>query len=1156
MDPERWQKIEAAFHAALECPAGRREAFLHDLCGGDAELAAEVESLLAHDDSQASFIERPAVEVLAQRTPRQSRSDARDTDNATLLVETPSIGRHEGDVLHTGQVVQNYRVLQKIGAGGMGEVYLAEDLRLGRRVALKVLPSGVEAGVEASRRFEREARAASALNHPHIVTIYTIDEHAGLHFIGMEYIEGETLKDRLARGPLELEDVIRLGLEVADAIGAAHGIGIIHRDLKPGNILLTATGQAKIVDFGLAKFGGTSPGPDGGDLSAAVVTSGGLSQSGSISGTAAYMSPEQTRGAALDFRSDLYSLGCVLYEAATGSRAAAGDTIAEVIHNVRLVEPPRPGSIRRGLPRTFDLLIRRLLAKDPGQRYNSADEVAADLRRLRSRLGVHRFVRRAWLPAAAGLVVLALIAGWLSVERARTRWASENLPRVETLLNDNRFFEAYDLAQSIEMRLPDDPDLARLKPWITDELTVTTEPPGARVFLRRYQKDDSGSFPPRQLIGTTPLEGIEIARGDYVLTVEKEGYVPFRRTISSALGRIENGLWIPGALRHAELARTPSGSFEFKADAHAPIVVHLKLVEASLAPDRMVFVPGGEYQLAGWDRPTDESIVLSDYFIDLYEVTNREFREFVEAGGYDDRRYWKHPIVKGGIELPWEQAMAELKDPGRNGPASWPARGFPQHKENHPVTNVTWYEAAAYAEFRGKQLPSVYQWEKAARDGQRTVMWSSVMPWGLTGLHEDLRDRANVMSVRSGRGTLPVGSFEFGISPYGCYDMAGNVVEWCRNPRPEGFTTAASSWHDGPNLFGAFGEYPGFYNSETLGFRCALAASRSGDEGAMLLPDKDTEPEFAPLSEETFRLMRSHYEYDRPRPADATVEGRFDPQRLATLLQADLDARIVEEVETDDWRRLKVSFVGAERQKVSGPVPENRRALAYLWLPKHAQPPYQVINYKPGGASYQGVMVWQETEVVCGPFLYGGRAVFVTVVEGMRDRELPPNWIEPEPGSVAYREMMVYDTIDQRRGLDYLETRDDIDRDRCVCMGLSQGGYDLVTMAVEERFQGVLLLSAGIGSTVPKTIAEANAVNFAPYIRGPKLMIHGRYDESLPFRTRALPLFHLLSEPKELIVLDTGHFPPMDQWVPPAIQWLDRVLGPVNSVGSAGEHRL
>jgi hypothetical protein len=358
--------------------------------------------------------------------------------------------------------------------------------------------------------------------------------------------------------------------------------------------------------------------------------------------------------------------------------------------------------------------------------------------------------------------------------------------------------------------------------------------------------------------------------------------------------------------------------------------------------------------------------------------------------------------------------------------------------------------------------------------------------------------------------------------------MCGNVTEWCLNPRPNGFAALGGSWRDGPHTFAQFGRYPGFYRSDTLGFRCAMTVTpSSNDQGAMPLLNAKSRVNLTPVSQEEYRLIRTHYEYDK-KP---------------------LEAEVIETVETADWRRLKIRYVGAKAQRTEGFIPLKQRALAYLWLPKNSQPPYQVIFYKPGAASYQGLLAPQETEVVCGPFLKAGRAVYEVVIEGMRERDLPADWKQPDPHTVAYRDMMVYDTLDQRIGLDYLAERseNDIDLEKIACMGLSSGGYDLITMTVEDRFKAIFLLSAGLGIEEGEhTIPAADPVNFAPYLRAPKLMIHGRYDEGLPLKTAALPLFKLLSQPKELIVLDTGHFPPISQWYPVAQAFFDRELGPVN----------
>ncbi len=277
----------------------------------------------------------------------------------------------------------HYRLLSKIGSGGMGEVYKAEDTKLGRTVAIKVLPESANEKLVAKRRFLKEAQSASALNHPNIVTIHAIEEFEGLDFIVMEYIEGQTLKAMIERdGALPLANLLDTGTQVADALAAAHEIGLIHRDVKSANILVTPRGHAKVLDFGLAKIVRTLA--DGVDGEAPTIEN--LTDQGTVLGTAAYMSPEQTRGDVLDVRSDIFSFGCVLYEAATRSLPFTGPSMLAVMHAIATTDPTPPSRIRPGLPREFDLIIERALAKEKERRYASVAEIADALRSLRATL--------------------------------------------------------------------------------------------------------------------------------------------------------------------------------------------------------------------------------------------------------------------------------------------------------------------------------------------------------------------------------------------------------------------------------------------------------------------------------------------------------------------------------------------------------------------------------------------------------------------------------------------------------------------------------------------------------------------------------------------------------------------------------------------------
>ncbi len=356
MTSEQWLRIKDVLEQIEDCPPERRESVLAEICAGDGQLRREVQSLLAYE-TQAEELDR-AAEASTRR----------------------------GFAQRIGTVVSRYRILEVLGVGGMGLVYGAEDIRLGRRVALKFLPDAMAADPIALNRFEREARAASALNHPNICTIHGIEEHEGQPFLVMELLEGVTLGSRIAAGPIPLDEVMELALQMAAALEAAHSRGIVHRDIKPANVFVTTQGQAKILDFGLAKVQ-QADGPEEIDTQDAR---GGpppvdlnLTKTGAAMGTSGYMSPEQVRGEKLDMRADLFAFGLVLYEMATGVRAFAGETTA-IANYKTLHEAPRPmREIRPEIPRRLEEIVAKALQKSCAARHQSAAEMRADLAQVR-----------------------------------------------------------------------------------------------------------------------------------------------------------------------------------------------------------------------------------------------------------------------------------------------------------------------------------------------------------------------------------------------------------------------------------------------------------------------------------------------------------------------------------------------------------------------------------------------------------------------------------------------------------------------------------------------------------------------------------------------------------------------------------------------------
>jgi len=539
---ERARRLEQLYHSALEQAESERDAFLQSACSADLELRRDVESLLTHDKGAETFMEVPALEVAALMVARQ-RGQPKD----------------EGDAAIIGSTISHYEIIEKLGGGGMGVVYKARDRRLGRLVALKFLPEDFARDPTAIVRFQREARAASSLNHRNICTIYDIGEEARRAFIAMEYLDGQTLKHVIESRPMESKRMLPLAIQIAEALDAAHRHGIIHRDVKPANIFVTREGQVKVLDFGLAKLARTGHGIAAESTLSSLdgIAEEQLTSTGTAIGTVAYMSPEQARGEELDVRTDLFSLGVVFYEMATGQVAFGGTAAAVVFDAILHRDPLSNTRLNSELPEGVTQIIAKALQKDREQRYQSAAEVLGDLQAIAA--GRHaqvagRVVSRGklWLTAVAMGAIVAAMAVGLSFRQRRSHKLTEKdtvvLADFANGTGDPVFDDTLKTALSISLRqspflnLLADSDVAKILRLMTRPASTKLTSEVVRELCQRagskaYISGSIDSLGKEYVLG---LKAVDCQSGDTL--TERQVTAESKEKVLDALGKATSKL--------------------------------------------------------------------------------------------------------------------------------------------------------------------------------------------------------------------------------------------------------------------------------------------------------------------------------------------------------------------------------------------------------------------------------------------------------------------------------------------------------------------------------------------------------------------------------------------------------------------------------------
>ncbi len=1079
--------------AVVILDAHERANYLRQACYGDEELKRRIELLVAADADETGFLKLD------------------DTDMGEINGSTE--GRLPDESFGT------YRSLRYVESGGTSDVYLGEQTQPYHQLAaIKILrPNHLQTKV--AIRFQRECEFLGAMNHPSIPKLFNTGvSESGLPYMVMEWVDGIPITQYCRERELSIRDRVALFIKICQGIQYAHFKGVIHRDLKPGNILVSeygAVAEPKIIDFGIAKSADRK-----------LDLRGDKTQSHEVVGTLSYMSPEHlNHHAEVDTRSDVFSLGVLLYEILTeehpfSQEIKAAENLQEAVEVIAEHVPTCPSkrvaTIAKGPPgissnpavfreirRDLDRVVLKMIGKSPDDRYGTISQVAEDLQCYLDcrplvhsstpfRVSVLRYCQRnsVLMKVSCGLLLLAFallgISVWAGQARVKEHRLSERLslmneqlsdaqqeqevldhlrasllPRVIALAEKGDFLEAFLQIKGLSDKAVLQQDFVFRKMW--QELSATV------------------SFP-------------QLPNGTTLHVARSEG----KRTTWVRLGKTPSLFDVPKGYARIRLEHPDYIAREIGLD----LSEDFEIIQKGLLEPREQNKPGMLFIPAASESMTEVfsgDLISHGFWVDQCEVTNEAFLEFIADGGYENGAYWQHlEIVRDGETINWREAVSMFKDrTGEPGPANWANGKFPDGEANFPVDGVSWYEAAAYATYRGKVLPSVQHWRffSVSSDPQTVSRFCNF----------------------SGR-ISAVGAFS-GTGYHGVKDVYGNVSEWCSNSNESGLRVLSGAAANDPDyLFWCPKVVSPWERKSGNGFRCIEVEDLGEYEALSRLPIENRRPVDLDRHRQPLSDLSRWYRYKTDQPLHPVIIQSEDVEGS----RRDYHHETIELNTVYDESRFNI----------------------HIFTPRHRSSNITLI-YLPGIGRYNKPMDFSlanrsDIDIKFIDELTGkGHRVVYPIYQGCYERWVKSPSEHFQVDAASAQASWIQCIQDAMCTLDYLETRDDVNPDRIIGLGFSIGADKLITtLAIDSRFDRAILLSVGYHNW-QKDRPIIDAFQYTPHIDLPVLLVTGIHDNLYTYENSQIPLFKdLASQEKRHVLMEGGHVPEIGEVVTHVDRWL------------------